>query len=181
MNMELHRPHGLLEYLRLWGLYLEAFPASERKPYAMLLKMERSGKADFWMLKADGKFAGMAFVIHGDGLVLLDYFAIDKSRRGRGVGTAALARLLEAYRKGGFYLEIESTLEPAENLVQRKKRKSFYLSCGLKELGTEAMLFGVRMELLGVNCNLDYGAYRAFYEKNLGPWAASHVGPVEKL
>ncbi len=180
MRIHLCRPKGFGEWLRLWMLYMEAFPASERKPFSMLLKMEKSGKADFWVLKSDGGFAGMAFVIHGEGLVLLDYFAVDKAQRGRGVGTQALAALLETYRESGFFLEIESTLEPAANARQRSKRKAFYLSCGLQELGTEAMLFGVRMELLGVKCALDYAGYRSFYEKNLGPWAASHVAAVKK-
>ncbi len=178
MQIQLKRPRSPLEFLRLWGLYLEAFPASERKPFAFLVKMNREGTADFWRIEADGKFAGLAFVIHGDGLVLLDYFAIDRSRRGRGAGSAALRTLLERYREGGFFLEIESTREEASNAAQRQKRKAFYLGCGLQELNTEAMLFGVRMELLGLGCSMDYAGYKSFYRQNLGEWAAGHVAPI---
>ncbi len=178
MNITLTRPHGLLEFARLWRLYLEAFPASERKPFALLRRMSREGTADFWNLEADGRFAGLAFVIRGDGIVLLDYFAVAKNKRGGGVGTAALAALLDRYR-GGFFLEIESTLEEAKNAAQRRKRKAFYLGCGLKELHTEAMLFGVRMELLGIGCTMSFDRYREFYRRHLGEWAAGHVAPVK--
>ncbi len=178
MTVELKRAKGLGEVLRLWRLYREAFPAAERKPFSILLNMAKEGRGDFWVLQTQGRFAGMAFVIRGRGLVLLDYFAVTKSRRGTGVGTGALAALLEQYREEGFFLEIESTREASANAGQRVRRKRFYLSCGLEELGAEAVLFGVRMELLGTRCTMNYEQYRDFYRENLGQWAADHVQPV---
>ena len=48
------------------------------------------------------------------------------------------------------------------------------------ELGTEANVFGVDMELLGSRCKLDFEGYRAFYRDHYGPWAAEHINPVEQ-
>ena len=70
------------------------------------------------------------------------------------------------------------TFEDAENLRERQKRKQFYVNCGMEPMGTEADLFGVRMELLGVRCHLDFESYRSFYRDHYSPWAAEHVKEV---
>lgn len=36
-------------------------------------------------------------------------------------------------------------------------------------------LFGVRMELLGSGCGLDFDGYKAFYRENYNQWAADHI------
>ena len=45
-------------------------------------------------------------------------------------------------------------------------------------MGTEADVFGVRMELLGIRCHLDFEGYRNFYRESLSPWAAEHIKEV---
>ena len=133
-----------------------------------------------WCVERDGKFAGLAFTINSPKLVLLDYFAVCKAHRGEGIGTAALVQLMEHYGDRGFFLEIESTFEDAPDIAARQKRKGFYLAAGLKPLNVEAILFGVRMELLGIRCSLDFDSYRAFYRDQYSPWAAKHIEPVEE-
>lgn len=178
MDLQLKKPRGVRQWLQLWRLYLEAFPAAERKPITMILQKSRQGKTDIWCLDRGGKFMGLGITINGPQLVLLDYFAVQKDCRGQGVGAKALDLLQRQYSDRGFFLEIESTLEPAPNAQQRARRKRFYLSCGMQELGTTAKLFGVNMELLGVRCRLDYDGYRQFYAENYSQWAADHIGPV---
>ena len=180
MEMKLNRPKTLCRWLQVYMLYLQAFPQAERKPFWMILKMYRKGTTDIWCLERKGCFEGIAVTINGTELILLDYFAVRKHSRGQGIGSAALGLLRDAYRGKGFFLEIESTLEAAPNLQQRLKRKQFYLSCGLEELGTRAKLFSVDMELLGNNCSLDYDAYKAFYRDNYNSWAAEHSAPADK-
>ncbi len=176
--VELKKPKGLADWLRLYRLYREAFPSSERKPFGIIVKMYRQGKTDLWCLNQDGRFAGLAATINGERLVLLDYFAVEHSLRGQGIGTAALTALLECYHDRGLFMEIESTRESAPNQAEREKRKQFYRYAGMEELGTEANVFGVNMELLGSRCQLDFAGYRAFYRDNYGPWAAEHITPV---
>lgn len=167
------------EIPRIFALYRTAFPAGERKPFGKILRMAKEGRADLWTIRQDGRFAGFAATVNSPELVLLDYFAVKKSLRGLGLGGDALAMLDHAYADRGFFLEIESTLEDAGNLSQRQKRKAFYERCGMKPMGTEADVFGIRMELLGVRCQMDLEAYRAFYRDHYSPWAAQHIREVQ--
>lgn len=163
----------------LYLLYLRAFPPSERKPFGKILRMAREGRTDLWTIRRDGSFAGLAATVNSPEIVLLDYFAVKRSLRGKGVGSAALRELERIYADRGFFVEIESTYENASNQAERESRKRFYEHCGMIPMGTEADVFGIRMELLGVRCHLDIEGYRSFYRDNYSPWAAEHIKPVE--
>lgn len=178
MKVTLKKPGGIARWWRLYRLYLAAFPPSERKPFGMIVKMYRAGKTDVWCVEKDGEFAGLAMTINGEGLILLDYFAVEKDRRGKGIGAAALDALQAVYAGKGLFVEIESTGENAPNRAERERRKHFYLSCGMEELGVRMKLFGVDMELLGVRCRLDFDGYKAFYRENYNEWAAEHIEKV---
>lgn len=163
---------------RIRLLYLRAFPARERKPFGRITAMVREGRADLWTIRLGGRFAGFAATVNGPELVLLDYFAVEPGLRGRGVGSQALRGLLAQYKDRGVFVEIESTLEPAKNGSEREKRKQFYVNCGMTPMGTEADVFGVRMELLGRGCHLDLEGYRSFYRDHNSPWAAEQIREV---
>ncbi len=180
MEIQVKRPQNPLQWLRVHRLYIRAFPQAERKPFSMIRRMTRKGKTDTWCLMKDGRFVGLGITINGPALILLDYFAIRETCRGKGIGTQALKTLINHYQDKGFFLEIESTLEDAPNRQQRLRRKRFYLSCGLEELGVQAELFTVNMEMLGVRCTLDYTQYRNFYRDNYNQWAADHICPVKR-
>lgn len=175
MEIVLHKPQSAGEWMRLFHLYRSAFPRAERKPFGTIRRLYSEGKADVWCVLKNGRFSGLATTINGDGLILLDYFAVVKRSRGQGIGREAMACLLELYRDQGVFLEIEDPKAPGLHRQIREKRKEFYLSCGFSELGVRAKVFGVRMELLGVRCNLDFAGFRAFYGKNMSPWAADHL------
>ena len=166
------------EIPRMLLLYRNAFPRSERKPFSRITSMAKAGRADLWTIRMDGRFAGLAATVNGPDIVLLDYFAVKRSLQGRGVGSSALLQLERAYADWGFFVEIESTLEEADNREQREKRKEFYVNCGMVPMNTEADVFGVRMELLGIRCRLDLAGYRAFYRDHYSPWAAEHIKEV---
>jgi len=171
---------SLGQWLRIWVLYKDAFPASERKPFGIIFKMAKQGKTDIWVIQCDGKFAGFGATINSPELVLLDYFAVRKSLRGRGVGTAALVKLMERYADRGVFVEIEGTWEAGADLEAREKRKRFYQEVGMEELPVRAEVFGVNMELLAVRYSLDFEGYRDFYRKHYSSWAAEHILPVSQ-
>ncbi len=175
--MQIQKPKTIGDWWRLYRLYLSAFPAVERKPFSMILRMCRKGKTDIWCVRSGGKFAGLAITINGPDIILLDYFAIPKHRRGEGIGTKALSLLRSHYSGKGFFVEIETTLKKTAELPMRLRRKQFYLAAGLQELSVTAKLFGVDMELLGCDCSLDYKSYKAFYRDNYNQWAADHIAP----
>ena len=179
MEIVLQKPHGVNDWLRLQQLYVNAFPSAERKPFSRIRQMFREGKADVWCILKDGRFAGLATTVNGDGLILIDYFAVAKRLRGRGIGRGAMECLLSMYSGQGVFLEIESTDRPGLDQALRKKRKEFYLSCGFEDLGVKAKVFGVYMELLGIRCRMDFAGYRAFYRDHYSGWAADHLEEVE--
>ena len=169
--MTLQEPHALRQWLKMYICYRRSFPRAERKPFGIIVKMYRQGKSDIWYLEDQGRFAGLASTINGDGLILLDYFAVAPGRRGQGLGTAALKLLQEKYCENGLFAEIER--------VCPEKRKQVYRSCGLEPLDVQADVFGVEMELLGSRCTMTFQSYHDFYRDHYGAWAAEHIRPIE--
>lgn len=178
MSLALRAPTTWLDWLRLRLLYRQAFPRYERKPFAVIRKMHREGRTDVWLAEQDGHFAGLAATINGGDTILLDYFAVSPKLRGQGIGSAFLRALLDKYAGKGLFVEIEAA-DQDDPTGEKARRKQFYLRNGLTEMHVIAILFGVRMELLGQDCHLDFDGYREFYRTHYNPWAAEHVGPAE--
>ena len=179
METVLKKPENLRDWLKIYTLYLTAFPAEERKPFAIIRKRFLQGNTDVWCLLDQGKFAGFATTVNSPNLILLDYLAVRKSSRKQGVGSRAMALLLEKYAPKGVFVEIESTREECADLVMRRKRRAFYERAGMVDLGFSARVFGVNMDLLGIGCQLTFDGYRSFYRDNYSAWAAEHLEPME--
>ena len=178
-KLTLSRPQSLWQWLKIYSLYRSAFPRCERKPFSMIVKMTRLGKTDTWYCTDQGKFVGIAITINGDDAILLDYFAMDKSLRNSGYGSALLQALIRQYAPKTLFGEIETEFEQCEDLELRKRRKQFYLRNGLKEMGVMVYLFGVKMELLTSDRTMTFEEYRDFYKYNYNEWAANHIHPAE--
>lgn len=177
--MKLNKPEGIAVWLQMFQCYREAFPPSERKPFWVICQMYRRKKADLWYWEKEGHFAGFATTVNGKDQILLDYFAVAGKFRGNGIGTQALAELQKNYADKGLFVEIERVDPDAPNSAQREKRKQFYLRSGMEELGVQAEVFGVEMELLGSRCAMTFADYHAFYRDFNSPWAAEHIRPME--
>lgn len=173
MNLRTASSHK--DWKKIKKLYMGAFPACERKPLPVIRYKQRKKAADVWMIEEDGEFAGLAITMNGSDMVLLDYFAIDDDKRGKGYGSRALQLLHEKYASYRFFLEIERTDVEADNLEERKRRKAFYLQNGMTETGIHVTLFGVDMELLSFGCDVSYEEYRHLYISNYGRLAEKNV------
>ena len=171
-DITLYRPTSWLDWLRIYHLYRRAFPREERKPFAIIRRMCRDGRTDVWLAKVGRHFSGFASTINGGETTLLDYFAIAPKLRARGLGSAFLQALLAKYPS--LFVEIEAA-DRDDPTGEKARRKAFYQRNGLEEMHVVAILFGVRMELLGRGCTLDFDAYRAFYHDHYSAWAAEHV------
>ena len=172
-------PRSHLEWLRLRLLYRRAFPRSERKPFALIRRMQKDGRGEILYFYDERGFLGLGTTVSGGGVVLLDYFAVAKRRRGRGNGSAMLAQLMERYAERGMFLEIEIPYDDAPNAEERRRRKSFYLRAGLTPTDTRICLVGVDMELLTYKCTMTFDEYLDFYCKNIGEFARSHIQSIE--
>lgn len=166
-------------WVQLYILYRTTFPRSERKPFLTILKKYRAGMTDIWCILEENRFLGFATTMNSPDLVMLDYLAVLKKYRSQGIGSIALKELMQRYCSCAFLLEIESPYEPGPDQLLRQKRKKFYVNCGMEPLSIMAEVFGVRMELLGKNCSIDFEQYRNFYRDFYKPWAAKHILPVQ--
>lgn len=173
--MKLVKAKGLIQWIKIYRLYQLAFPKSEKKPFSMILSMQKKGKTDVWYCEKSGMFAGLVITINGPDVILLDYLAVAPGRRGQGIGSEILQTVRQIYKEKGVFLEIEIVDEAAENYIERKNRKKFYLSNGMNEMKVYVELFGVDMELLGYDCSLTFEEYRDFYRYHYNEWAASHI------
>lgn len=173
MSLTLRKPATPLDWLRIRLLYRRAFPRYERKPFKIIRRMHKEGRTDVWLAEKDGRFAGLAATINGD-VILLDYLAVHEKLRNQGVGSAFLQALLNLYEDRGLFVEIEAA-DRDDPTGEKLRRKQFYLRNGLMDMHVVAILFGVRMELLGRGCDLDFDEYRDFYRTYYNAWAAEHV------
>jgi len=173
-------PRGLQQWADIYKLYGKAFPASEKKPFSMIVKMYRKGASDVWRFTRNGNFAGLIITINGSDHVLLDYLAVEEKQRGTGIGTEILRQMRQQYPGKGVFLEIESVYEDCTNKEERIRRKHFYEKSGMKSMDVFVWLFGVKMELMGFDCRLTYEDYHTFYRDNYNRWAADHIQKAEK-
>lgn len=177
--MRLIQAKTLKQWIKIYKLYKKAFPKYERKPFWLILRTKHREKTDVWYIEEQQEFAGLAITMNSEELVLLDYFAISDERRGCGIGSESLAMLQLQYAGKKFFLEIESVYEKADNLPERKRRKQFYLTNKMTEMRVMVTLFGVNMELLGYDCQVDFESYYSLYKKLYGKKAAHFVVEAE--
>ena len=174
MPLTLRAPANHLDWLRIRLLYRRAFPRYERKPFRIIRKMQQEGRTDVWLAEQDGHFAGLATTINAPDVILLDYLAVHEKRRSQGIGSAMLQGLLALYEGRGLFVEIEAT-DRDDPTGEKARRKAFYQRNGLTDMHVVAILFGVRMELLGRGCKMDFDGYQNFYRTYYNAWAAEHV------
>lgn len=156
------------EMPRLRRLYRTAFPRCERKPFAMIRRMCKAGRAEVLSIREAGSFCGLVIAVQHRDLVLIDYLAIAPNRRGGGLGSAALRLIAQRYAGRRVFLEIERPDPTAQNNAERQRRKRFYLQNGLCEDGVTVRLFGVEMELLCFTQTITFAEYFDLYRNMVG-------------
>ena len=141
----------------------------------MICQKQSQGLTDIFALEENGDFCGLAITMKAEDLVLLDYFAIVREKRGKGYGRMALEALFAHFNGKRFFLEIESTLAESANKSQRIKRKRFYLKNQLTELNLYANVFGTDMELLAYQTSLTFDEYIGVYKTVYGQEKAACI------
>ena len=61
--MNVDKVKTLIQWIRIYHLYHAAFPASEKKPFSMIVSMHKKGKSDVWYCEKDGKFSYMVLPV----------------------------------------------------------------------------------------------------------------------
>lgn len=165
---------------KIQDLYIEAFPLTERKSFDSLLKNKDNGHAEILSVENENNdFLGLAITAQHQDMVLLDYFAISPNQRSSGVGSKVFQLLKQRYADKRFFLEIERTDIVADNQLQRQKRKAFYLKNGMRNMPFLVDLFGVEMEILTHNCELNFDDYFTLYHSLFGKNISQHISLVK--
>lgn len=129
-------------------IYLEAFPPQERFEIEIMMSLADKGIFDVCAVISDGVTAGMLVLFNGDNTVYVCFFAIEKSLRGKGLGSEVIKRVCSLYPEKQTVLEIEALDSTAENFAQRKRRESFYLAAGFRHTNRYIRYGGVTYEVM---------------------------------
>jgi GNAT superfamily N-acetyltransferase len=120
-----------------------AFPAAELKPLREMRAELSRGEYRPWCLFDGGEIAGEAFVWERTpGFGLFDYLCVPEPRRGAGLGSLLIGRLLEAERGKVLFGESEIP-EYAPDPAAAERRLGFYRRNGAKRAGYDSCVFGV--------------------------------------
>lgn len=132
------------------------FPPSELKHLSSIMGMMNRGIYDvIGAYDEQDRFAAYALLYRpeGEGVVLLDYLAVDEERRGRGIGTQLLLQLRAYYRDAAEVLLIECERpKAAPDEQEARKRIRFYTKAGAVLTQVRIWLFGVEYSILVLPC-----------------------------
>lgn len=131
----------------------EDFPESELRPYSNMKYLMDLGAYRCFACREEGEIAAYALFAVSGGAALLDYYAVDADRRGRGVGSRFLSGLKDVSEQfGAPYVIIEAeSVESAktpEQVEERRRRLRFYSHCGCRATEVYSFLFGVEYQIL---------------------------------
>lgn len=174
-----------MQEIKLRDLYESAFPKEEKKPFSLILQKQKEGLAEILCIEDNDIFLGLAITILYKDYVLLDYFAIESSKRGSGIGSQVIKLLRERYVQKNIFLEIENTTPifkevSEEELIIRKRRKAFYMKNGLKPMDYYVNLFGVEMIIMVFDKPVTFKIYRELYEKTFSTEFVKNVNLIEQ-
>jgi len=123
----------------LLRIYTASIAASERKSAKQLAEM--IARPEYCFLVAMRGTAAVGFAIaaelRGTDAALLEYMAVKREERGRGIGALLFRAMTELPQFAGRFLliEVDSTREDATDCEERARRKAFYARLGARELG----------------------------------------------
>lgn len=132
------------------------FPPSELKYLSSILSMVRLGVYDVLGAYDDqGGFAAYALVYRPrEGrIALIDYLAVKRGMRGRGIGSALLSCLCKYYAGAVDALMIECERpKSAPDEAEARRRIRFYTCSGAVLTSVRIWLFGVEYSILVLPC-----------------------------
>ena len=124
------------------------FHAYERMPRLTLVRAMDRGQQELLLLEENGNPAGYAICCHPgrDGYVLLNYLAVDSTRRGSGAGSAFLREICRRYAaQQGLIIELTETPGEGGDTLRRER---FYRRAGAETVASDYRLCGVPTRLM---------------------------------
>ncbi|WP_418751450.1 GNAT family N-acetyltransferase [Frisingicoccus sp.] len=144
-------------------IYFEAFPPKERMPFPLMVAMSKLWNTQFWSFYDNNTLCGFVYLAHSRKIVFVMFFAVERSLRSKGYGSAILREIQSRYPDKKIIISIESCDESAPDIVLRKRRKAFYLRNGYRETGYFMKLNGVVQEIIITNGEFIKREFRLFF------------------
>jgi len=157
LNMDLDykiRPIISTDFKWLFTRMRNDFPPQERAPFFAIRRNLKNGIFEGFILTDDkSNFAYSLDTLSKDNSsVLLNYLAVEKAYRNKGLGTVLLELLQEHYVKNkAIIVEVERSCDTKNNEENkiREARISFYSKCGFFIVpDIEYSIFGIPMHLM---------------------------------
>lgn len=146
------------ELTEIYQTYMKQdFPPDELKPLSHILRSMEAGFGFALGVYEEEELAGYCVFIlcEETSCALLDYFAILRDRRGKGMGHRAFSLIASYFQVHlpeieGLYIESERVTgaEDERQRLVRERRISFYRSCGCEMTNLRSVLFGVDYSVL---------------------------------
>lgn len=139
---------------------IDDFPENELKPLDKLKNLYQSGNYVCYGLYDETNCIAYAYFLNNpDGkMKLLDYFAVNKNYRGKGIGREFLEAVLK-WEGGQIYVMVEvENPEAAEDEKEREMRKgriTFYEKCGMHMTSVRTEAFEVPYRIMGNHSEVD--------------------------
>jgi len=116
-------------------IYEESFPLSERQPLHAVKKWIAAARYQL-IVGEEEAIVLMAFLwrLQGTDFTLLDYLAVRKEWRGRGLGAQFLTQVLAQMNECGEHLLLELEDPEEGDRAARERRIAFYRGLGAREL-----------------------------------------------
>ena len=130
----------------LYSIYCESISLREQKAKADLAAMVSEPNYRLLLAQDDSSVVGFSIVVvaGGESFCLLEYMAVDKSYRGRGVGVELFEETVGTiYKEHGaipILLEVDSDREPSPDRVERRRRQNFYRRLGCRAIANCAYI-----------------------------------------
>ena len=127
------------------------FPAEELKPFDVIQKLIKRKIYICYGLYNNEELLAYAFIVTSKSYVLIDYYAVCREYRNKGIGSKFLNILTEHCKNyNGIIVEVEDvecTSNEAEKVV-RRRRIDFYRENGMRMTNISCKLFNVDYSIM---------------------------------
>lgn len=127
------------------------FPANERRPLFMIIKGVLAGNYECLGAFYKGRLLAYAFFLKNRNDYLLDYLAVFKRYRCKGVGTKVIQAIRKYYKDADSIIgEVENPdyADNGEDSERMKRRLDFYLKNACIDTGVRTITFGAHFIII---------------------------------
>lgn len=115
----------------LKNLYLDSFPPDERRDWKELMELTNCPNFTFYCIINENVPVGLVTLWEWSEFTFIEHFAIDKTFRGRGIGTEVIDQLK---KKTSAKIILETEIPATQSAI---RRVAFYTRLGFQACGEE--------------------------------------------